>query len=60
MLFQIAVPNNTKITAIAWNKQDGYIAVGGETGLLKVLKLDSGMNSSNICVDYQYFNFCSR
>ncbi|KAJ8969636.1 hypothetical protein NQ317_009651 [Molorchus minor] len=30
-----------KINAIAWNKLDGYIAVGGENGLLKVLKLDS-------------------
>ncbi|KAJ8923826.1 hypothetical protein NQ315_010408 [Exocentrus adspersus] len=38
---KIAIPNNTKINAIAWNKQDGYIAVGGESGLLKVLKLDS-------------------
>nr|CAI5867673.1 unnamed protein product [Callosobruchus analis] len=38
---KIAMPNNTKIKAIAWNKQDGYIAVGGENGLLKVLKLDS-------------------
>ncbi|XP_018578851.1 WD repeat-containing protein 35 isoform X2 [Anoplophora glabripennis] len=38
---KIAIPNNTKINAIAWNKQDGYIAVGGENGLLKVLKLDS-------------------
>ncbi|XP_056645490.1 WD repeat-containing protein 35 [Diorhabda sublineata] len=38
---KIAIPNNTKINAIAWNKLDGYIAVGGENGLLKVLKLDS-------------------
>ncbi|RZC42807.1 WD repeat-containing protein 35, partial [Asbolus verrucosus] len=38
----IAIPNNTKINAIAWNKEDGYIAVGGEDGLLKVLKLDAG------------------
>jgi WD repeat-containing protein 35 len=39
---KIAIPNNTKINAIAWNKEDGYIAVGGEDGLLKVLKLDAG------------------
>ncbi|CAG9828348.1 unnamed protein product [Diabrotica balteata] len=38
---KIAIPNNTNINAIAWNKLDGYIAVGGENGLLKVLKLDS-------------------
>lgn len=42
-IFQIAVPNNTRITAIAWNKQDSYIAVGGENGLLKVLKLEASM-----------------
>ncbi|ERL94683.1 hypothetical protein D910_11958, partial [Dendroctonus ponderosae] len=39
---QIAIPNNTKIHSLDWNKQDGYIAVGGDSGLLKVLKLDSG------------------
>nr|XP_023029130.1 WD repeat-containing protein 35 [Leptinotarsa decemlineata] len=38
---KIAIPNNTRINAIAWNKLDGYIAVGGENGLLKVLKLES-------------------
>lgn len=41
-IFKIAIPNNTKINSIAWNKLDGYIAVGGEDGLLKVLKLDAG------------------
>ncbi|KAK9889399.1 hypothetical protein WA026_004673 [Henosepilachna vigintioctopunctata] len=39
---KIAIPNQTKINALAWNKEDGYIAVGGDGGLLKVLKLDSG------------------
>ncbi|EFA11044.2 WD repeat-containing protein 35 isoform X1 [Tribolium castaneum] len=39
---KIAIPNNTRINAIAWNKEDGYIAVGGDDGLLKVLKLDAG------------------
>ncbi|KAL3289754.1 hypothetical protein HHI36_023149 [Cryptolaemus montrouzieri] len=38
---KIAIPNQTKINALAWNKEDGYIAVGGEDGLLKVLKLES-------------------
>lgn len=40
---KIAIPNNTRLNCIAWNKDDGYIAVGGEDGLLKVLKLDSGV-----------------
>lgn len=39
---QIAIPNNTKLNCLAWNREDGYIAVGGENGLLKVLKLDAG------------------
>ncbi|KAG5898787.1 hypothetical protein JTB14_010997 [Gonioctena quinquepunctata] len=42
---KIAIPNNTRINAIAWNKSDGYIAVGGENGLLKVLKLESPVDS---------------
>lgn len=43
MLFfaQIAIPNNTRINCIAWNKSQGYIAIGGDEGLLKVLKLES-------------------
>ncbi|CAG9855118.1 unnamed protein product [Phyllotreta striolata] len=45
---KIAIPNNTKINAIAWNKLDGYIAVGGENGLLKVLKLDSANENEGI------------
>ncbi|XP_056645450.1 WD repeat-containing protein 35-like [Diorhabda sublineata] len=38
---KIAIPNDTKINAIAWNKLDGYIAVAGENGLLKIFKLKS-------------------
>lgn len=41
---QIAIPNSTRINCIAWNKSQGYIAVGGDDGLLKVLKLDSPTN----------------
>lgn len=40
-ILQIAIPNNTRINCIAWNKSQGYIAVGGDEGLLKVLKLES-------------------
>ncbi|XP_067008662.1 WD repeat-containing protein 35 [Anabrus simplex] len=39
---KIAIPNNTKLNCLAWNKEQGYIACGGEDGLLKVLKLESG------------------
>ncbi|KAK7794863.1 hypothetical protein R5R35_002889 [Gryllus longicercus] len=39
---KIAIPNNTKLNCLAWNKEQGYIACGGDDGLLKVLKLESG------------------
>lgn len=39
---KIAIPNNARLNCLAWNKEQGYIAVGGSDGMLKVLKLDSG------------------
>jgi len=39
---KIAIPNNTKLKCVGWNKEHGYIACGGDDGLLKVLKLESG------------------
>ena len=30
---------------MAWSKEQGYIACGGDDGLLKVLKLESGKDS---------------
>lgn len=30
-----------KLHALGWNKEDGWIACGGDAGLVKVLKLDS-------------------
>lgn len=41
LLFQIAIPNNTRLRSVSWNKDQGYIACGGEDGLLKVLKLET-------------------
>ena len=41
-MFKIAIPNNTKLRCVGWNKEHGYIACGGDDGLLKVLKLESG------------------
>ena len=40
-LLQIAIPNNTKLKCISWNKDQGHIACGGDDGLLKVLKLET-------------------
>lgn len=39
--FQIAIPNNVKLKCVSWNKDQGFIACGGEDGLLKVLKLET-------------------
>lgn len=39
---QIAIPNNIKLKCLAWNSEQGYIACGGDDGLLKILKIDSG------------------
>lgn len=44
---KISIPNNSRIEAVGWSAEQGWVAVGGETtaegqkrGLLKILKLD--------------------
>ncbi|RXG72345.1 WD repeat-containing protein 35 [Armadillidium vulgare] len=39
---QIAIPNNVNLRCVSWNRDEGYIACGGDDGLLKVLRLDPG------------------
>ncbi|CAH0603165.1 unnamed protein product [Chrysodeixis includens] len=39
---KIAIPKQSNVSCISWNHSSGYIAVGGEEGMLKVLKLESG------------------
>uniref|UniRef100_A0A0G4GH72 Uncharacterized protein n=1 Tax=Chromera velia CCMP2878 TaxID=1169474 RepID=A0A0G4GH72_9ALVE len=39
---KIAIPHNTSLNVLSWNCAQGWIACGGEKGLLKVLKLESG------------------
>ncbi|XP_011304110.1 WD repeat-containing protein 35 [Fopius arisanus] len=43
---KIAIPNNFRLNCISWNQKQGYIAVGGEEGLLKVLRVDSSPPSA--------------
>jgi WD repeat-containing protein 35 len=38
---KIAIPNKIRLTSLSWNQDAGWIACGGEGGLLKVLKLDT-------------------
>ncbi|XP_031786883.1 WD repeat-containing protein 35 [Nasonia vitripennis] len=44
---KIAIPNNVHLNCIAWNQKQGYIAVGGEDGLLKVIRADSGASTTD-------------
>lgn len=46
-LFKIAIPNNPKISTLAWSINHGYLACGGENGLLKVLKFESSKFDAN-------------
>lgn len=39
---KIAIPNGVRLRTVSWNQEQGWIACGGENGLLKVLKLDNG------------------
>lgn len=38
---KIVIPNQSHLNCISWNQHHGWIAIGGNHGLLKVLKLDS-------------------
>lgn len=38
---KIAIPNGVKLRTVAWNCDQGWIACGGEDGMLKVLKLET-------------------
>ena len=37
---KIAIPHNVPLRTLSWNGEQGWIACGGDGGLLKVLKLD--------------------
>ncbi|KAM7060824.1 WD repeat-containing protein 35 isoform 1-T1 [Acridotheres tristis] len=45
---KIAIPGNTRLKCISWNKTQGFIACGGEDGLLKVLKLETQTDEAKI------------
>jgi hypothetical protein len=34
------------LNVVGWNQEKGYLAAGGDQGLLKILKLDSGKGHS--------------
>lgn len=56
---QIAIPSNTILKCVSWNKDQGFIACGGEDGLLKVLKLETytGKLGQHICKVFTLYSF---
>jgi len=44
---KIAIPHNLALQVVSWNSAQGWIACGGESGLLKVLKLESSTEGGN-------------
>lgn len=56
---KIAIPNQVNLNCISWNQEQGWIACGGDSGLLKVLKLESSQETdSKLKVFYIYFDIC--
>uniref|UniRef100_A0A061SDB5 Wd repeat-containing protein 35 isoform x2 n=1 Tax=Tetraselmis sp. GSL018 TaxID=582737 RepID=A0A061SDB5_9CHLO len=44
---KIAIPNNITVRCTSWNSEQGWIACGGDDGLLKVLKLESSATTKD-------------
>lgn len=42
-----SIPNPTNVNALGWNQEQGWVVVGGDDGLLKVLKLESMSTREN-------------
>uniref|UniRef100_A0AAQ4Q112 WD repeat-containing protein 35 n=1 Tax=Gasterosteus aculeatus aculeatus TaxID=481459 RepID=A0AAQ4Q112_GASAC len=45
---KIAIPNNIHLKCVSWNKDQGFIACGGDDGLLKVLKLETQTDDAKL------------
>ncbi|KAJ3613075.1 hypothetical protein NHX12_019331 [Muraenolepis orangiensis] len=45
---KIAIPNNIHLRCVSWNKDQGFIACGGDDGLLRVLKLDPQTDDAKV------------
>jgi WD repeat-containing protein 35 len=44
---KIAIPKDQKLCSVSWNSEQGWIACGGDNGLLKVLKLETAEDSKH-------------
>uniref|UniRef100_A0A1A8S087 WD repeat-containing protein 35 n=2 Tax=Nothobranchius rachovii TaxID=451742 RepID=A0A1A8S087_9TELE len=45
---KIAIPNSIPLKCVSWNKDQGFIACGGDDGLLRVLKLESQTDDARL------------
>jgi len=45
---KIQIPNNPDLNSLSWNSIDGWIACGGDNGMLKVLKLEITGNDAKL------------
>lgn len=45
---KIAIPNGISLKCIAWDKENGYLACGGDEGLLKIVRLDTNTSQSAV------------
>ncbi|XP_072314070.1 WD repeat-containing protein 35 [Eucyclogobius newberryi] len=45
---KIAIPNHINLKCVSWNKDQGFIACGGDDGLLRVVKLDSQTDDARL------------
>ncbi|XP_076841795.1 WD repeat-containing protein 35 isoform X1 [Brachyhypopomus gauderio] len=45
---KIAIPNSIRLKCVSWNKNQGFIACGGDEGLLKVLKLEAQTDDAKL------------
>lgn len=57
---KIAIPNAIPLKCISWDKEIGYLACGGDDGLLKIVRLDSNQNAINSSGQTQQSNLSAN
>jgi WD repeat-containing protein 35 len=44
---KVAIPNGTKLRVLSWNPEHGWLAAGGDEGVLKVLRLETAVTAES-------------
>ena len=57
---KISVPNGIPIGSLSWNTTDGFIGIGGDKGMLKVLKLERPDDTKENRLKGRVQHFCSN